>query len=57
MIQFTLSYAGASDMLELRTSAAGSNTAAKPPLIVRPDDLTSTLLILLRASQMEAAHV
>jgi hypothetical protein len=54
MIQFILNYAGAPDMLELRTSAAGSDTAAKPPIVVHRDQLQSTLLILLRAAQMEA---
>lgn len=54
MIQFTLNATNDPDVLELRASAIGGDTAAKPPFPVRRDELTSALLTLLRAAQMEA---
>ncbi|MNU02025.1 hypothetical protein D3C72_2456070 [compost metagenome] len=50
MIQFVLSQGDAPDTVELRASAVGSDTAAKPPLVVHCDHLQSTLLFLLRAA-------
>ncbi|WP_439671398.1 hypothetical protein AEMCBJ_04280 [Cupriavidus necator] len=50
MIQFILSQSSAPDMVELRSSSVGSDTAAKLPLVVHRDYLQSTLLCLLRAS-------
>ncbi|CAG9247073.1 conserved hypothetical protein [Burkholderia cepacia] len=51
MIQFTLAYAADPEMIELRTGSLDTNLAAKPPLIIRRDQLQMTLLCLLRATQ------
>jgi len=50
MIQFVLSQSGDPDLVELRSSSVGSDTATKPPTVVHRDHLQSTLLFLLRAA-------
>jgi hypothetical protein len=57
MIQFTLSQTDTPDTFELRCSSVGSDTASKPPQIVREEHLTCTLLALLRAAHMEVRNV
>lgn len=57
MIQFTLNKSATDPAaIELRTSGVDSNTAAKPPLVIRRDQLAQTLLCLLQASELETAH-
>ncbi|WP_009982332.1 hypothetical protein [Burkholderia pseudomallei] len=51
MIAFTLNYSADPEMIELRTGSVDTNLAAKPPLIIRRDQLQMTLLCLLRAAQ------
>jgi len=53
VIQFTLNHSADPEMVELRTSGVDSDTAAKPPLIIRRDQLQIALLCLLRASTLE----
>lgn len=53
-IQFVLAATIDPDVLALRAGAVGGNTAAKPPLLVRRNELEATLMILLRAAQLEA---
>lgn len=57
MIQFTLNATSDPDTFELRCSAIGSDTAAKPPHLVATRDLVPTLLALLRAARMEVGNV
>jgi hypothetical protein len=52
MIQFAVNVSATDpNMIELRTSGVDGDTAAKPPLIIRRDQLQMTLLCLLRAAQ------
>ncbi|CAG2136149.1 hypothetical protein [Cupriavidus numazuensis] len=57
MIQFVLAQGAEPNTVELRTSSVGSDTAAKPPLVVHHDHLQSTLLCLLRASCAKAPEI
>jgi hypothetical protein len=57
MIQFTLGTTADPCVLELQAGAIGGDTSTKPPLMVRRNELTVTLLMFLRAAQMGAAHV
>lgn len=50
MIQFVLAQGADTSTVELRSSAVGGDTAAKPPMVIHVDHLQSTLLCLLRAS-------
>lgn len=55
MLHFSLNIFPADpDLVELRTGSPDSNLAAKPPLILRRDQLQMTLLCLLRAFEMDS---